>query len=151
MKKPTTTEPSMLLFTSFWQDNATFKLMPVVDSCPFVEVIYDPSLQMLVVINKTFKQTFHNVPKQDDNGDIMMLKTAQRKNGKPFKEERRAVDTYQEYYMTEKSEIEDFIKRFAVNADEFDFAKHMTNQDQAAVYQPESLGLLDENGLPMKK
>jgi hypothetical protein len=150
MKKPTTTEQSMLLFTSFWQDRPTFKLMPIVDSCPFVEVIYDPNLEMLVVINKTFKQTFHNVPKQDDNGDIVMTKTP-RKNGKPFREERRAIDTYQEYYMTEKSEIESFINRFAVNAEEFDFAKHMTNKEQAAVYQPESLGLLDENGLPIKK
>ena len=150
MKKPTTTEQSMLLFTSFWQDRPTFKLMPIVDSCPFVEVIYDPNLEMLVVINKTFKQTFHNVPKQDDNGDIVMTKTP-RKNGKPFREERRAIDTYQEYYMTEKSEIEDFIKRFAVNADEYDYSKHMTNKEKAAVYQPESLGLLDENGLPIKK
>lgn len=150
MKKPTS-EPSMLLFTSFWQDSPTFKMMPIVDSCPFVEVIYDPNLEMLVVINKTFKQTFHNVPKQDDNGDIVMMKTAPRKNGKPFKEERRSIDTYQEYYMTEKSEIEAFINRFAVNADEFDFAKHMTNKDKEAIYKPESVGLLDENGLPMKK
>ena len=151
MKKPTTLEPSMLLFTSFWQDSPTFKMMPIVDSCPFVEVIYDPNLEMLVVINKTFKQTFHNVPKQDDNGDIVMMKTAPRKNGKPFKEERRSIDTYQEYYMTEKSEIEAFIKRFAVNAYEFDFAKHMTYKEKEAIYKPESVGLLDENGLPMKK
>lgn len=151
MKKPTTLEPSMLLFTSFWQDSPTFKMMPIVDSCPFVEVIYDPNLEMLVVINKTFKQTFHNVPKQDDNGDIVMMKTAPRKNGKPFKEERRSIDTYQEYYMTEKSEIEAFIKRFAVNADEYEFAKYMTNKEKEAIYKPESVGLLDENGLPMKK
>lgn len=150
MKKPTS-EQMMLLFTSFWQDSPTFKMMPIVDSCPFVEVIYDPNLEMLVVINKTFKQTFHNVPKQDDNGDIVMMKTAPRKNGKPFKEERRSIDTYQEYYMTEKSEIEAFIKRFAVNADEYDFTKYMTNKDKQAVYQPESVGLLDENGLPIKK
>jgi hypothetical protein len=124
MKKPTAVEPSMLLFTSFWQDKITFKLMPISEACPFVEVIYDPGLDMLVVINKQFKESFHNVPKMDDNGDIIMIKSP-RKNGKPFREERRAIDTYQEYYVTEKEEQINLINMFAVNADDFDFAKYM--------------------------
>jgi hypothetical protein len=152
MKKPTVTpEASMLLFTSFWNDATTFKLLPTTEECPFVEVIYDPSLEMLVVINKNSKSTFHNVPKLDDNGDVMMMKTAARANGKPFKEERRTVETYQEYYLTEKEEQIAFIKMFAVNAETFDFEKFMANKDKAAVYQPETIGLVDENGLPMKK
>ena len=126
MKKPTV-EPSMLLFTSFWQDKVTFKLMPISETCPFVEVIYDPGLEMLVVINKQFKESFHNVPKMDDNGDIIMIKSP-RKNGKPFREERRAIDTYQEYYITEKAEQIEFIKMFAVNADEYNFAKYMESK-----------------------
>jgi hypothetical protein len=81
----------------------------------------------------------------------MMMKTAARANGKPFKEERRTVETYQEYYLTEKEEQIAFIKMFAVNAETFDFEKFMANKDKAAVYQPETIGLVDENGLPMKK
>jgi hypothetical protein len=130
MKKPTTLEPSMLLFTSFWQDKITFKLMPISESCPFVEVIYDPALQILVVINKQFKESFHSIPKFDDNGDIIMTKSP-RKNGKPFREERRAIDTYQEYYITEKAEQIDFINMFAVNTESFDFAKHMEAKEEA--------------------
>lgn len=130
MKKPTTLEPSMLLFTSFWQDRVTFKLMPISESCPFVEVIYDPGLNILVVINKQFKESFHSIPKFDDNGDIIMTKSA-RKNGKPYREERRAIDTYQEYYITEKEEQVNFINIFAMNADSFDFAKHMEAKEEA--------------------
>ncbi|NDC95675.1 hypothetical protein EB077_10260 [bacterium] len=64
------------------------------------------------------------ITKLDSNGDPEKRKTPGR-NGNPYKEERRALETYQEYYIEEKSEIEDFIKHFASNADSYDYAVYL--------------------------
>ena len=46
---------NMLMFTTHWGEQETFKLMPVTTDCPYSEVIYDPSTTLLVVIGKTKK------------------------------------------------------------------------------------------------
>ena len=144
------TNKSMMLFTTFWNEDVTFKLMPLSSECPFIEVIYEPNTEMLIVINKHFKQTFHNVPKLDDNGDLMMMKTAPRKNGKPFKEERRTLESYQEYYLIDRQEQIEFIQAVTVNADDFDYEKFMVKKsEEPAIYQPEKSPILDKNGIPV--
>lgn len=59
------------------------------------------------------------VPKLDDNGEPMRLKTPNPQTGKTVKEERRLVDTFSEFYLSDKADIETFIHTFAVNADHF--------------------------------
>lgn len=110
----------MWLYTSEWQGHKTFKMIPVKPDCPFVEAIFDPESKVLVLISRTAKQSMHMLPKLDDNGDVMMMKLQPRMNGKKFKEERKVVETFLEYYMSEKSEITEFIKMFAVNQETFD-------------------------------
>lgn len=113
----------MMLITSSWKESKTFKMIPTDLDCPFVECIYDNEVNVLAVVGTAQKNTFHMIPKIDANGDVEFRKTPS-KEGKPFKEERRTIETYQEYYLEEASEIEEFIKRFAVNADTFDYKQY---------------------------
>jgi len=113
---------SMYAIYSVWGNNQTFRLFPVDVNCPYLECIYDPETKILVVISKNNKQSYHMLPQLDDHGDAVPAKK-QRANGKNIKEERRLVDTYQEYYVIVNEQIYDFLSKVAVNADDFDFKK----------------------------
>ena len=97
-----------------------FKMIPITLDCPFVECMYSAKDNVMAVITKTMKQSYHMVPKLDDNGDPVKTKT-QRANGKAYKEERRLVDTFSEFYLLTPEEINGFIESFAVNAKTFDY------------------------------
>jgi hypothetical protein len=111
---------SMIAISSVWGNNKTFRMFPVDSNCPYLECIYDPETKILVVISKTSKQSYHMLPQLDENGDAVAPKRP-RANGKPVKEERRLVETYQEYYVIVNEEIYDFLSKVAINADTFDF------------------------------
>ena len=49
------------------------------------------------------------------------MKGKLRPNKKDYKEERRLVDTFSEFYLMTPEEIDGFIKLYAVNAKEFDY------------------------------
>ena len=40
---------SMMLVKSSWQDDQTFKMIPIEESCPYVECIYDPQSKVFVI------------------------------------------------------------------------------------------------------
>lgn len=120
---------NMLLTTSTWKDGKTFKMIPVTTDCPFVECIYDAEVNVLAVIGAAKKDTFHMLTKLDPNGDPETRKIPA-KNGNPFKEERRSVETFQEYYIETQSEIEEFVKMFARNAETFDFRKFFSTNEE---------------------
>lgn len=65
------------------------------------------------------------VPKLNDDGEPIRLKTPNQQTGKTVKEERRLVDTFSEFYLTDKADIETFIHMFAVNAESFDYNAFM--------------------------
>jgi len=113
---------SMYAIYSVWGNNQTFRLFPVDVNCPYLECIYDPESKILVVISKNNKQSYHMLPQLDDHGDPVAAKR-QRANGKNVKEERRLVDTYQEYYVIVNEQIYDFLSKVAINAEDFDFKK----------------------------
>jgi hypothetical protein len=84
-------------------------------------MIYDPEASMLVIISKIIKDAYHMIPRMDDKGDVVFVKN--RKNPeKSYAEERRLVESFQEYYVHKKEEIRDIIAKFAMNADSFDFS-----------------------------
>jgi|TARA_R110000744_G_scaffold67282_3_gene137192 hypothetical protein len=135
-------EKSMLLISSNWGPYKSFKAIPINPDCPYMEAIFDPSSKILAVISKQCKQSYHMLPKLDDNGDPQKLKLGKRENGKDFREERRLIETYAEYYLSERSEIETFLNGFCLNADSFDFIEHiekeLENQVQAQPAMMES-------------
>lgn len=70
------------------------------------------------------------VARLDDNGDPMRLKAPNKQTGKTVKEERRLVDTFSEFYLQDKVDIETFIQMFAVNADTFDYQQYFIDVNE---------------------
>ena len=109
----------MMLVNSTFRNAKSFTLIPVSLDSPYTEAMFDPASGILAVISKVMKQSYHMVPKLDDNGDPMRLKTPNQQTGKVVKEERRLVDTFSEFYLSDRADIETFIHMFAINADNF--------------------------------
>ena len=126
---------SMMLVTGSWSNNKTFKMIPVTNECPYNEAIFDRDGKVLALIGKEKKQSFHMLPKLTDMGDVQTLKIGRRANGKDYAEERKALETYYEYYIENPEEIEQVVKSLAINADTFDFKQYM----EAAAQQPSQL------------
>jgi hypothetical protein len=110
---------NMMLVNSSFRNAKSFTLIPVSNDSPYVEAMFDPTSGILAVISKVMKQSYHMVPKLDDNGQPIRLKTPNQQTGKTVKEERRLVDTFSEFYLSDRSDIETFIHMFAVNAEWF--------------------------------
>jgi hypothetical protein len=123
---------NMLLISADWNEQPSFKLIPTTKDCPYVEAIYDSRMGILAIIGSTKKEVFHMLPKLDDNGDVMDKKI-KRAGSKPYKEERRTIETFQEYYIEKSAEIESFINMFAINADTFDFGSVMNTEKNSAL------------------
>lgn len=111
-------DKTMMLVESTWQDTKTFKMIPVSNDCPYVECIYDPSSKVFVLIGKTTKTSLHMLPKLDEYGKAVS-------GNRGAKQERRSIDTFQEYYIEEEKDIKEITKMFAVNASKFDIAKFL--------------------------
>jgi hypothetical protein len=117
-------ENTMMLVQATWQEKQTFRMIPIMDSCPYVECIFDPDTKVFVIISKLTKQSLHMLPKLDDNGDPMQIKNP-RPNGKTFREERHKIEVFQEFYVEDKIAIKDLIHMFAINASTFDYDQFM--------------------------
>ena len=115
---------NMLLISTVWRMKKTFKLIPIGRECPYVECIFDPESQMLAVILDKVKQSYHMVPKLDDNGDHVPTKKP-RPGGESIKEERRLVDTYGEVYIGDIKDIQQLVELFAINAEVFDYMQYI--------------------------
>ena len=113
-------ENTMMLVQATWNDKQTFRMIPITESCPYVECIFDPDTKVFVIISKISKQSLHMLPKLDDNGDPIAVKHA-RPNGRNFREERHKIEVFQEFYVEDKTAMEDLIGMFAVNAKKFDY------------------------------
>lgn len=112
---------SMLLISTVWQMKRTFKMIPISKDCPYIEVIYDPESKMLAVVLDKIKDSYHMLPKLDENGDNTPVKGRPRPAGQKIKEERRLVATYGEVYVADPKDQEQIIELFAINSDVFDY------------------------------
>lgn len=117
-------EKSMMLVQATWNDKQTFRMIPLTESCPYVECIMDPDTKVLVIISKISKQSLHMLPKIDDNGDTIAVKHV-RPNGRTFREERHKIEVFQEFYIEDKVAIKDLLHIFAANIETFDYSKFM--------------------------
>jgi hypothetical protein len=120
-----TIKPTMKLYsTILGNGQPTFRLIPVTNDCPYSEGLYDPETKVLVLMSVIKKEQFHMTPKLDDNGDLLRPKIA-RSSGKNYKEERKVLETFIEYYIPEKTEIQELIDELAVNAHFFNYKKYL--------------------------
>lgn len=127
-----------MLVTSSWGNDKTFKLLPITPECPYNECIFDVSTKVLAIIGKEKKESFHMLPKLSDEGDVQYMKIGKRNNGKDYKEERKMLETFYEYYIEHPQEIIDFLNIFAVNADSFDYTQYLEKK----VEQPKQSNIL---------
>ena len=68
------------------------------------------------------------MPRLDDNGEPQRLKAPNMQTGKTVKEHRVMLETFNEFYISDKSDIETFIELFAINATAFNY-KELLNVD----------------------
>jgi hypothetical protein len=111
-------DKSMMLVEATWQDKKTFRLIPVTESCPYVEIIFDPATKVFVVISKIRKTSLHMLPKLDEYGQPLS-------GTKGIKQERHKIEVFQEFYIEDESAIEELIKLVSVNP-KFDYKKFTT-------------------------
>lgn len=139
---------NMICITTYWGQDKTFKLMPINNDCPYMEVIYDTATQMLVAISKTLKENLEMLPRLDDDGEIQRAKKPKR-NGKEFKEQRQLMKVPQEYYMVERAEQEAFIEAFACNAKDYNYKLYLDikpKQESEILQNTEAGAILDKDG-----
>jgi hypothetical protein len=129
-------EPSMLIITSNWGPTPSFKLMPITENSPFIEIIYNPMGKALAVIGTKKKDVFHMVERLDENGDPRVRKGKVMKE-EPFQKQRVTVESYSEYYISERNEIENFLKNVAINHDTFNYKQYL---DMKTMDTPNILG-----------
>ena len=121
-------EKTMMLVESTWQDTKTFKMIPISNDCPYVECIFDPSSKVFVIISKMTKTSLHMLPKLDEYGKAIS-------GNKGAKQERRSIDTFQEYYIDDAKTIKEIADHFAINAKKFDtdkFTKEVASKPSIA-------------------
>jgi len=126
-----TGKETMMIISSEWNNHNTFRLIPVSNECPYVECIYDVTSGLFVIIGKVTKTTLHMLPKLDENGDPTST-VALRPNGRNVKEERISSETFQEYYLDDKSDIKELVNYLAINAKAFNFEPVLELVAQAA-------------------
>ena len=126
---------TMMLVTSAWNNQKTFRLIPFSNDAPYNECIFDLDHKVLAIISKDKKESLQMVPKLSAFGDPEVLKIGKRPNGKDFAEERKMIDTYYEYYVENRDEAVELIKLLAVNADTFDYKQYI---EAAPAEQPAS-------------
>jgi hypothetical protein len=124
---------NMMLVKSSFRNANSFTLIPVSNNSPYVEAMFDPSSSILAVISKTMKGSFHMVPRLGDDGAPQRLKTPNQQTGKTVKEERKLVDTFSEFYLSDKADIEMFISIFAINAKQFDYKSFFVDTKETKV------------------
>ena len=112
---------NMMLVNSSFRGAKSFNLIPVSKDAPYIEAMFDPSSGILACIGVNSKQSFHMVPRLDDKGQPIRLKVPNKTTGKTVKEQRVSQQTYSEYYIGEKNDIDNFINIFAINAYTFDY------------------------------
>lgn len=113
---------SMMLVQATWQEQQTFRMIPISDNCPYVECIFDPGTKVFVIISKIKKTSLHMLPKIDDYGQAVS-------GTKGMKQERHKIEVFQEFYIEHVEAMEEIIKQFAVNAKKFDYKKFMVDSD----------------------
>jgi len=142
---------NMLLTSSLYKDVPTIKMIPATTECPYIEAFVDRFVGYLVVISKIEKEMATMLPRLDESGELIRSKRP-KMNGKDYQEVRAIIHTFQEFYIMEPAEIENFIKAFAINADSFKYDDLITviESKPKAIIQNESV-ILDEAGIPLEK
>jgi hypothetical protein len=109
---------SMMLVQATWQEQQTFRMVPIDNTCPYVECIFDPGTKVFVIISNIKKTSLHMLPKLDEYGIAVV-------GSKGTKQDRNKLEVFQEFYLEDQAGMIDIIELFAVNAKKFDYKSFM--------------------------
>lgn len=109
---------SMMLVQATWQEQQTFRMVPIDNTCPYVECIFDPGTKVFVIISNIKKTSLHMLPKLDEYGIAVV-------GSKGTKQDRNKLEVFQEFYLEDQAGIIDIIELFAINAKKFDYKSFM--------------------------
>ena len=108
-----TTEGSMILVNSTFNNHKTFKLIPLTENAPYVEAIYDRESKVMVIISKQTKTALHMLPKLDETG--LPITISKGPYAGKQKQERKQIEVFVEYYIEEQSDMKNIIDSLASN------------------------------------
>lgn len=93
----------------------TFKLIPITNECPFLEIRFDLQRKSLTVISKTVFENFKMFPKLDEQGNPAVSKV----NKTGYKFERLRQTSFYDYSISDRSDIESFVNHLdsSINSD----------------------------------
>jgi hypothetical protein len=109
---------SMMLVQATWQEQQTFRMVPIDNACPYVECIFDPVTKVFVIISNIKKTSLHMLPKLDEYGIAVV-------GSKGTKQDRNKLEVFQEFYLEDQAGMIDIIELFAINAKKFDYKSFM--------------------------
>lgn len=119
-------EQDILLIKSPFQQEqmdkpvSSFTGIPMSSSSPFVEVVWDPVRKTLAIISKIKKESFHFLPKLSGGGAPLPNNDKSSQAMMPYQQERILIETFHEYFISEKEDIISFLETYAINT-EFDW------------------------------
>ena len=108
----------MMLVQATWQEQQTFRMVPIDNTCPYVECIFDPGTKVFVIISNIKKTSLHMLPKLDEYGIAVV-------GSKGTKQDRNKLEVFQEFYLEDQAGMIDIIELFAINAKKFDYKSFM--------------------------
>ena len=143
---------NMLLTTGVFNNMKTLKMMPATVDCPYVEAFVDRGSGTLVILSKIEKDTFQFIPRVDTDGEAIPAKRSKR-NGVKVQEQRVTFRTFEEFYITEPKEVENFVKMFGINLKDVDYKELISKieiQPESPIIKPQTV-ILDEKAEPIEK
>ena len=123
----------MLVTVPYTPTEKSFRMIPVTNDCPYIDVVYWKDKKVLE-INTSFKKSEYAMyPKLDANGDVeprKVPKTNEETGEKiTYKQEKRLTEVLQKYYIIEQVEIMAFIEAMAINSKTVDYMSILTSKD----------------------
>lgn len=98
----------------------SFTGIPMSAESPFVEIVWDPVRKTLAVISKIKKESFHFLPKLAGSGNPLPNNDKATNAMMPYQQERVLIETFHEYFISDKKDIIAFLETYAINP-EFDW------------------------------
>ena len=112
---------TMLAVNDTWDEKESFRLIPLTDECPFVEVLYDPNEKVLALLSKHKKNTFKFIPRVNEKQEYVTTK----KDGQIIPAmDRKLIEYFNETFIKDKQDIKNLLKLLVINQD-FDFDKFL--------------------------
>jgi hypothetical protein len=127
--KETNVKNVMLVKSPFQQEQMespvdSFSGIPMNADSPFVEIIWDPVRRTLAIISKIKKESFHFLPKLSGGGAPLPNNDKSSQAMMPYQQERILIETFHEYFIYDRADVERFLKTYAFNED-FDWTSFL--------------------------